>query len=200
MNIKRLLTASALAIGVTFGLFGLMVSLIESGSKKLDDGGDTRLTNILMEEREITDNTRSSKPKKPKQDEPPPEMPKPELDDVELDDSVETIAINIGGDLDIGLSGVSASDGEYLPIVKVAPQYPRRAASKGIQGYVVLSFTVTKFGTVINPVVIEANPTGYFERAAKKAVVRFKYKPTIIDGVAMDVPGVKNKIVFKLAD
>jgi len=48
-------------------------------------------------------------------------------------------------------------------------------------------------------VVIEAKPAGYFERAAKKAVVRFKYKPTIIDGVAIDVPGVKNKIVFKLA-
>jgi len=199
MNIKRLLTASALAIGVTFGLFGLMVSLIESGDRGLDDGADTRLTNILMEDREISDNTKSSKPKKPKQDEPPPQMPKPELDDVELDDSVETIAINFGGDLDIGLSGVSASDGEYLPIVKVAPKYPRRAASKGIQGYVILSFTVTKFGTVINPVVIEAKPAGYFERAAKKAVVRFKYKPTIIDGVAIDVPGVKNKIVFKLA-
>jgi len=199
MNIRRLLTASALAIGVTFGLFGLMVSLIESGDRGLDDKADTRLTNILMEDREISDNTKSNKPKKPQQDEPPPEMPKPELDDVELDDSVETIAINFGGDLDIGLSGVSASDGEYLPIVKVAPKYPRRAASKGIQGYVILSFTVTKFGTVINPVVIEAKPAGYFERAAKKAVVRFKYKPTIIDGVAIDVPGVKNKIVFKLA-
>ena len=199
MNIKRLLTASALAIGVTFGLFGLMVSLIESGDKNLDDGGDNRLTNILMEDREITDNTKNNKPKKPKQDEPPPEMPKPEFDDVELDDSVDVIALDIGGDLDIGLSGVSASDGEYLPIVKVAPQYPRRAASKGIEGYVVLSFTVTKLGTVTNPIVIEAKPTGYFERAAKKAVKRFKYKPTIIDGVAMDVPGVKNKIVFKLA-
>jgi len=200
MNIKRLLTASALAIGVTFGLFGLMVSLIESGDKNLDDGGDNRLTNILMEDREITDNTKNNKPKKPKQDEPPPEMPKPEFDDVELDDSVDVIALDIGGDLDIGLSGVSASDGEYLPIVKVAPQYPRRAASKGIEGYVVLSFTVTKLGTVTNPIVIEAKPTGYFERAAKKAVKRFKYKPTIIDGVAQDVPGVKNKIVFKLAD
>jgi protein TonB len=200
MNIKRILTASALAIGVTFGLFGLMVSLIESGDKNLDDGGDNNLTNILMEDREITDNTKSSKPKKPKQDEPPPEMPKPEFDDVELDDSIETIAIDFAGDLDIGLSGVSASDGEYLPIVKVAPQYPRRAASKGIQGYVILSFTVTKLGTVIDPVVLEAKPTGYFERAAKKAVKRFKYKPTIIDGIAMDVPGVKNKIVFKLAD
>lgn len=200
MNIKRLLTATALAIGVTFGLFGLMVSLIESGNKKLDDGEETSLTNILMEDREISDNTKNSKPKKPKQDEPPPEMPKPEFDDVELDDNVEAIAINVGGDLDIGLNGVSASDGEYLPIVKVAPQYPRRAASKGIQGYVILEFTVTKFGTVINPVVIEAQPTGYFERAAKKAVEKFKYKPTIIDGVAIDVPGVKNKIVFKLAD
>ena len=196
---KRLLLAVLLAAGVTFGLFGLMVSLIESGDKELDDKPQANLAEILMPDREISDNTKDNKPKKPEKDEPPPDVPQPEMDDIDMDNAIEVASPNMGADLDIGLNGVSASDGEYLPIVKVAPQYPRRAAAKGVEGYVVLEFTVTKQGTVKDPVVIEAEPKGYFESAATKAVLRFKYKPTIVDGVAIDVPGVKNKITFKLA-
>ena len=33
---------------------------------------------------------------------------------------------------------------EYLPIVKVNPQYPRRAQTRGIEGYVLLEYIVTK--------------------------------------------------------
>ena len=40
--------------------------------------------------------------------------------------------------------GLAPSDGEYLPIVKVQPVYPRRALSRGIEGYVIVEFTVTK--------------------------------------------------------
>jgi len=196
---KRLLLAILLAAGVTFGLFGLMVSLIASGDKELDDKPQANLAEILMPDREISDNTKDNKPKKPEKDEPPPDVPEPEMDDINMDNALEVASPNMGADLDIGLNGVSASDGEYLPIVKVAPQYPRRAAAKGVEGYVILEFTVTKQGTVKDPIVIEAEPRGYFERAATKAVLRFKYKPTIVDGVAIDVPGVKNKITFKLA-
>jgi len=196
---KRLLLAILLAAGVTFGLFGLMVSLIASGDKELDDKPQANLAEILMPDREISDNTKDNKPKKPEKDEPPPDVPEPEMDDIDMDNALEVASPNMGADLDIGLNGVSASDGEYLPIVKVAPQYPRRAAAKGVEGYVILEFTVTKQGTVKDPIVIEAEPRGYFERAATKAVLRFKYKPTIVDGVAIDVPGVKNKITFKLA-
>lgn len=196
---KRLLLAFALAAGVTFGLFGLMVSLIASGDKGLDEAPQTNLAEILMPDREISENTKDNKPKKPEQNEPPPDIPEPEMDDVDIDNTLEFASPNLMSNLDINLNGVSASDGEYLPIVKVAPQYPRRAAAKGIEGYVVLEFTVTKKGTVEDPVIIEAKPKGYFERAAKKAVLRFKYKPTIIDGVAIDVPGVKNKITFRMA-
>lgn len=200
MNFKRTLIAILFALAVTTGLFALMVALIESGDKEVKEAPPTNLADILMPDREISDNTKDSKPKKPEQDEPPPDIPQPDMDDVPMDDVVNIASPNMGADLDIGLGGLSASDGEYLPIVKVAPQYPRRAAAKGIEGYVILEFTVTKLGTVTNPVVIEADPAGYFDRAATKAVLRFKYKPTIVNGEAIDVPGVKNKITFKLAE
>lgn len=93
---------------------------------------------------------------------------------------------------------LSASDGDYLPIVKVAPMYPESAASRGIEGYVLLQFTVTETGSVENPQVIEAQPPGVFDDAAKKAVLRFKYKPRVENGKPVRVEGVKQVITFKL--
>jgi protein TonB len=102
---------------------------------------------------------------------------------------------------DIGLKGglnLDSGDGEYLPIVKVAPIYPRRAQSRGIEGYVIVEFTVAKNGSVQNPLVVEAKPEGIFERAALDAAGKFKYKPRVMDGEPVPVAGVQNKISFKL--
>jgi protein TonB len=101
----------------------------------------------------------------------------------------------------MSLSGgisLDSSDGDYLPIVKVAPVYPRRAQSRGIEGFVVVEFVVTKNGSVRDPVVIQAKPEDIFNRAAIAATLKFKYKPRVVDGVAMEVAGVQNKISFEM--
>jgi protein TonB len=69
---------------------------------------------------------------------------------------------------------LDSSDGDYLPIVKVAAIYPRRAQSRGIEGFVIVEFTVTKTGAVTSPSVVQAEPEGVFDRAALDAVVKFK--------------------------
>src|SRR6202012_1225832 len=93
---------------------------------------------------------------------------------------------------------LSASDGEYLPIVKVAPMYPESAAERGIEGYVLLGFTVTGTGATADPVVIESQPSGIFDDAARKAVLKFKYKPRVENGKPMRVEHVRHVITFKL--
>jgi len=93
---------------------------------------------------------------------------------------------------------LSASDGEYLPIVKVAPLYPESAAERGIEGYVLLEFTVTETGATADPVVIESHPSGVFDDAAKKAVLKFKYKPRVENGRPVRVEHVQHVITFKL--
>ena len=125
-------------------------------------------------------------------------MPAPDLAQASTD-GFDIGGFDIGTDLnvDAGLGGGSG-DGEYLPIVKVAPTYPRRAAQKGIEGYVVVEFTVSKLGTVINPMVIEADPANIFNRAALNAAKKFKYKPKIENGKAIEVTGVRNIIRFEL--
>ena len=93
--------------------------------------------------------------------------------------------------------GFGVSDGEYLPIVKVAPVYPSRALSRGLEGYVIVEFTVTQTGATKDVVVVEST-SSLFERAAVDAAYKFKYKPRVIDGVAVEVPGVRNKITFEI--
>jgi protein TonB len=102
--------------------------------------------------------------------------------------------------LGAGGLGEAPSDAEVVPLVRVNPQYPERARQRGVEGWVLVEFTVTKAGTVKDAVVIDADPKNYFERAARKAVLRYKYKPKVENGVAVDRPGVRVLVSFKLED
>ena len=89
---------------------------------------------------------------------------------------------------------------ETLPIVKVAPTYPDDAVREGIEGHVLLEFVVTESGTVQDPVVLEAEPPGVFDQAALDAVGKFKYKPKVVDGEPVEIPGVRNRFTFEISD
>ena len=186
---------------ITLLLLVLMVSLIEFADKNLNEEKRIKLPDIHMPEVELEIQRIIEKPEKPEVDEtPPPEIPEQDFDEIDGNAAVGHIAppgIKAKLDLNIG-AGLQATDGEYLPIVKVAPQYPRRALNRGIEGYVILEYIVTKSGTVKDPVVIESKPKGTFDKAAIKSALRYKYKPRVIDGKAIEVHGVKTKITFEL--
>ena len=57
-----------------------------------------------------------------------------------------------------GALSLPYKDGEYLPVIKVAPSYPRGALQRRVEGYVILEFMVTENGTVKDIVVIESKP------------------------------------------
>ena len=198
--LTRYAVGVALGALVTFSLFLLMQALIRSDKSPFNDPAPGSLLDFvrLQDEQELITKKRKPKPPPPP-DEPPPDMPKPSFD------TTVSVGIEIGGvDMDLNLdmagAGGFSSDGEYLPIVKVAPVYPRRALTRGIEGYVVLEFTVTKLGTVTNPQVIESKPSGIFDRAALQAALKFKYKPKVVNGEPIDVHGVRNIIRFELED
>ncbi|MDC0082435.1 energy transducer TonB, partial [Emcibacteraceae bacterium] len=87
---------------------------------------------------------------------------------------------------------------KYLPIVRVPPQYPSRAAENGIEGYVIVTFTVTAEGTTKNIVAIESSHK-MFVREAVKAARKYKYKPRVVDGEPIESSGVRVRIEFELA-
>ncbi len=198
-NFIRLIIGAALAIPVAGGLFFIMQYLIASADLQLDDSKARKVADIHMPERAIETNLAEQKPDKPDD----PEEPPPDLDtpDIDMDVNVEAVnmAPNTGVDVAIaGTGGLSASDGEYLPIVKVAPIYPRRAQTRGIEGYCIVEYTVTKSGSIRDPQAVDCQPSGIFERASLKASLKFKYKPRVVDGEAIEVAGVQNKFTYEL--
>ena len=90
-----------------------------------------------------------------------------------------------------------AADGDYLPIVKVAPTYPRRAQSQGLEGYCDLEFTVTPQGTTADVRVIECT-SSLFERASVQALLKFRYKPQVVNGTAIAVPELRHRMMFQM--
>lgn len=94
---------------------------------------------------------------------------------------------------------VFVPESDFLPIVKVSPRYPEDLASKGIEGYVRLKYTVTENGNTKDIVVVNSSHPG-FERSAVNAARKFKFKPRVIDGEAVAVLDVYNLIEFKLAE
>lgn len=190
-----------LGLVTTFLLFMIMQSVIKSDRNPFTDAFDGKIVDIVrLDEDQDIEVKKRKPPKPPPPDEPPPDMPTPEFDNAAVSTGVDIGAVDVNVDLNVGGVGGFSSDGEYLPIVKVAPVYPRRAQTRGIEGYVLLEFIVTKTGAVSNPVVIEASPPGIFDRAAINAALKFKYKPKVVDGEPIDVAGVRNRITFELAD
>ncbi len=185
---------------VTFVLFMIMQAVIANDGAKLEEGAKGKLLDLVRLEPNEDVQTKQRKPKPPPPpDEPPPDMPKPTFDSSDVSQGVDIGSVDVNVDMNVGGGGFS-SDGEYLPIVKVAPVYPRRAQTRGIEGYVLLQFTVTKTGAVVDPVVVEAQPPGIFDRAAMNAALKFKYKPKVVNGEPIDVAGVLHRLTFELAD
>ncbi len=197
-------TCSAIATSVVvFTLFWIMQYLIQSGSMDLDKSKVLKLPDFVRIKQAEEISRREPPPEKPPQpDEPPPEPPPPSMDEVTPE--AQAMAVSAAPvDTSINLSssgfGLAPSDGEYLPIVKVQPIYPRRALSRGVEGYVIVEFTVTKQGTTRDIRVVESS-SSMFDNAAMKAAAKFKYKPRVVDGQPIEVPGVQNKITFEIED
>lgn len=195
----RFIIGVVLGAVATFVLFMIMQSVIKSDRNPFTDAFDGKIVDFvrLDEDQELEIKKRKPDPPPPP-DEPPPDMPKPDFDSSDVSQGVDIGAVDVNIDLNVGGIGGFSSDGEYLPIVKVAPVYPRRAQTRGIEGYVLLEFVVTRTGAVTDPVVLESKPPGIFDRAAMNAAVKFKYKPKVVNGEAIDVAGVRNRITFEL--
>ena len=194
----RLMIGAVAAFGITLTLFFVMKTLI-GRPPSIDESEKIKIVDIQMPDLEIKVNVDEKLPDRPDEvDEPPPEMKTPQITNNDVDTK-----INIGfagkTDIKIGGLGLQVTDGEYLPIVKVAPIYPNRAAQRGIEGHCTVEYVVTASGAIRDPFVVEDDCTSsLFHRASLKASLKFKYKPRVIDGDAVEVAGVRNRFTYKL--
>lgn len=187
---------------VTLSLLFIMQLLIVTGKQALTDPRERHKLEFVRVKKNENLNTEDLTPEKPpKPPETPPETPPQDMDNIDPDaPTIDIAAPTVSADTNIGgPGGMNIAEGDYLPIVRVAPVYPSRALSRGLEGFVDMSFTVTTAGSVKDPIVLQST-SSLFERAATRAVLKFKYKPRVVDGVPVEVPGVKTRITFELED
>ena len=183
-------------LAVALVLFLFMHFLI-SGDRGLDNAGaqGSVVDFIRVKEDEMTRLKERTPPRKPPPPKQPPPPPKLKVTDtkappVRLD--METPRVNVpvstGDGPYIGQwsAGDPSAEGDVIPIVRIDPQWPREALLNGIEGWVLVEFTILKDGSVANARIVEAEPRRLFDRNAVRAVLKWKFKPRIIDGQAVE--------------
>lgn len=196
----RYVFSIVIGVVVTMTLLFVMQLLIATGKQALTKPRERAQLDFVRVKRNEALNVEDFQPEKPPPPpETPPETPPQEMDNIDPSAPVIQIAApTVNADTALsGPGGMNIAEGDYLPIVRVAPVYPARALSRGLEGYVDLEFTVTTTGTVEEPIVTYST-SSLFERAAIRAVLKFKYKPRVVDGQPVAVPGVKTRITFKI--
>ena len=182
---------------VAAALILLMHTLIEMGDAKLDNDGGTKIEDIFMPATEIEAKLADELPPQPDDvQEPPPEAVQ---EDIEFDAPTDALNVSSGSKFtpQIGLGGGFSQDSDYIPVYVPTPRYPPRAERSGKTGYAVVEVIITTTGGVRDPKLLEEYPANYgFGRSALKAAQKLKYNPRVIDGVAVEVPGVLYKFSF----
>ena len=129
---------------------------------------------------------------------PAPEVPRMAFSAGSVESNVATLSPTVDAGSAMSKMSLSAgSDRDTIPLVRVPPDYPQRAISRGLEGWVQVQFTITGTGSVKDAVVVKSS-SKIFEEAALKSILRWRYNPKIEGGVAVDRVGVQTIIRFTL--
>lgn len=71
-------------------------------------------------------------------------------------------------------------------VEQVSPDYPRFADMAGVDGYVLVEFTVSPDGSVMTPAIAESS-SDHFSESALSAISRWQFEPVMDNGVAVPV-------------
>jgi protein TonB len=200
----RLLLAIVIGASVSFGLFFFMALLISGGDDRNAEVKETiRVELLTTPPKSSTQTKRRVPPPPPPPPKVPPKAPEPEPENTEVDSNAFQFngpQIDVGGDA-LTLSGPGAGigrDGDATPIVRIEPKYPMAAQRNGTEGWVRLSFSINEVGGVEDIVVTESKPKRVFDRAAKRALKRWKYKPKMVEGKPFKQTGLSIQLDFTM--
>ena len=204
MIFVRWVISMGMAGGITLGLFYFMQFLIATGEAFDERISVVKIVDATMPEIELEVIEEIDKPEPIEelvQDQPEVQERQTNLDAGPAL-NIERQSIEIDTGLELSNASISATDGDYLPLVAIAPQYPTRAAQRGIQGWCLVSFTVDGLGNVVEETiaVVDAEPPNIFDRSSMRAATRFKFQPRVVDGQGVEVSGVQYLFRYQLED
>lgn len=205
------------AVFISLALFWLMQFMISNNQHELKDTKNIQMTEFIR----LIRNTQQETLKNKAEDTPPPPEKRPSPPPMSVH-QVQVAHVNSPTmaipSLNIplqskGFSGAVINKGQaslgniavtgkistnLIPLVRIPPRYPMRAANRRIEGWVKVEFTITKEGTVKDPTVVASQPNNVFNRAAIKAIRRWKFKAKVINNEAFEQRAVQT-LQFKLS-
>jgi protein TonB len=194
----RIPIAVILGLAFTTSVFWLLWHLV---GQPIDSTEVREATRIEFSRMRRDTDVQTKRDEKVEREKPPPtpEMPKMSFSTGGLDNNVATLApvVDARGAM-TRMTMTAGSDRDVIPLVRIAPDYPPRALSRGLEGWVRVQFTITPTGTVKDAIVVEAEPKQIFDDAALKSIARWRYNPRVEGGVAVERVGVQTIIRFQL--
>ncbi|CAM3714428.1 transport protein TonB [Vibrio aerogenes CECT 7868] len=195
----RWLTAIPLALFASLSLFSFMAWMVDNGVQRASEQPPAlRFDMFMTEQQETIQRRQRVVPPKPEVPQKPqmahtvtPQSPQPVAHQMSaaLDMPVSGIDTSIHG---IRINGLKLSSGtgstvsrEAIPLYKPKPRYPARAERRNIEGSVTLQFDIDETGKARNITVISSQPKRIFDRSARRAISRWKFKAKIVDGKAV---------------
>ncbi|MED5548845.1 MAG: energy transducer TonB [Pseudomonadota bacterium] len=203
-NFVRLIIGVPIAAFVTIVLFFVMTRLILVEGEPPNEEVEDRQFSINDEVAEIEARRRDTTIEDVQQVDPPP--PPPQIERQRAEQPSEGLATVMGAipefeapQLNSDSVNFSVSDRDAQPLVRIEPQYPMRAAERGVEGSCWVRFDVTPDGTPTNIDIFRCD-SSLFERASIRAVERWRYNPKVEDGVPVARRGVETRFDFRLAE
>lgn len=195
-NPAKLPLVIILALIINVGMFTAIEYMVGKNQIRLTDVAEFDISNFIR----VAEQTR---PVSSRRDAKAPQKPQQEMEqdlsklsasssgigDVSFSVEMPDIEIDMGGSIHIAR--------ELTPLVRIPADYPISALTKSIEGFVEMRFTVTETGSVANPEVLRSSPPGVFDRAARRAVLKWKYQPQMVDGKPTPVV-TYTRLVFQL--
>ncbi|NQZ05928.1 MAG: TonB family protein [Algicola sp.] len=209
---QKWLLSSTFAVGVSFLLFVFMANLIGKPTRGPATPNDRPIIEFgLTKAKPDIHKVRSKIEPKPDKA-PPPKRQTVEISDntptvtttVKFDPTMispgRTIGVGKPGLIDTGLDkpGQRVKNRDASPIVQIKPLYPIDAARKGIEGWVKLSFSIDKTGSVTNIEVLDSSPRRTFDRSAIKALKGWRYQAKFVNGAPVIQDNLQVQLDFSM--
>ena len=182
----------------TSGMFWVLWTLVGAAFDVSDRAEATRIefSRMRRDTEVVTKRDQKIERERPP---PTPETPRMAFSASGIDNNVASLSPIVDARGAMSRMTMSAgSDRDVIPLVRINPDYPPRAQTRGIEGYVIVQFTITATGTVKDAIVVEAQPRGMFDDAALKAIARWRYNPKVEAGVAVERVGIRTRLTFQL--
>lgn len=205
----RLLPAVLIGIIISIALFWLMQAMVMNNQHGIKVSNNLQMVEFVRLKREAEPQKterKQAQPPPPKKRPPPPKamaqntivknvMPNIDMPNIDIPMQNDRFRGSLVNGLQVA-QGISNTSGNtagtsieistnIIPLVRIPPRYPMRASSRKIEGWVKIEFTITESGTVEDAIVIAAKPSGVFDRAALRAIAKWKFKAKIVDGNAV---------------